>query len=308
MLKRSLCLLFAVALTSCNSEPSKEASTATSAPAPKPPAKELWNVRIAIDAPESAYVDPKTGDIYVSIIGGMPDKKDGDGRIARISKDGRSTNASWADGLNAPKGLGAWEGTLWTADIDEIVGISMASGKISSRVKVKDAKLLNDVTVAHDGTVYVSDMMGNRIYTLAGGKLGVFAEGEQLEYPNGVLLEGDALVVGGWGSKPKDDFSTDVLGHLYKLDLKTKMKTNITPEPVANIDGVEPDGEGGYIISDYLAGKIIRVSKDGKTKTLTTFKPGTADIAFIWALKTLIVPHMQENKVAAYDISGAFVE
>jgi sugar lactone lactonase YvrE len=305
MFKRSLGLLFAFALTACSSEPAKEAASPTPAPTPKPAAKEIWNVQLGIDAPESAYVDSKTGDVFVSLIGGMPNEKDGNGRIARISHDGRTTNATWADGLNAPKGLRAWDNTLWTADIDEIVGFNMETGKVSTRVKVKDAKFLNDVTVGHDGTVYVSDMMGNKIYTLGGGKVSVFAEGEQLEYPNGLFLEGDQLIVGGWGSKPKDDFTNDVKGHLYKLDLKTKMKTLITPEPFANIDGVESDGAGGYLVSDYLAGAILRVSKDGKAKRIAAFKPGTADIGFHWAQQRLIIPHMNENKVAAYDISGA---
>jgi len=171
MFKRSLCLAFALALTACNSEPAKEPESATPPPAPKPAVAELWNVTLGIDAPESTYVDPKTGDVYVSLIGGMPDQKDGNGRIAKISNNGRTTNATWADGMNAPKGLRSYEGTLWTADIDEILGFDMATGKLSTRVKVKDAKFLNDVATGPDGTVYVSDMMGNKIYTLKAGKL-----------------------------------------------------------------------------------------------------------------------------------------
>jgi DNA-binding beta-propeller fold protein YncE len=305
MLKRSFVVFFAFALTACKAAPAPEPSAVGPITPPKLPVKELWNVTLGIDAPESAYVDSKTGEVYVSLIGGMPDKKDGNGRIAKISHDGRTTNATWADGLNAPKGLKAWDNVLWTADIDEIVGFNMETGKLAKRVKVPDAKFLNDVTIGADGTVYVSDMLGNKIYALAGSKVSVFAEGEQLEYPNGLFFEGDHIVVGGWGSKPKDDFTTDVKGHLFKLDLSTKKKTLITPEPLANIDGVESDGAGGYIVSDYLAGTILRVAKDGKSKTLATFKPGTADIGFMWAGQRLIVPHMNENKVAAYDISGA---
>ena len=304
MFKRVCCVVFAFTLTACSSsEPAKEAAAP---PPPKPAAAELWSVGIGIETPESAYVDPRSGDVYVSIIAGMPGEKDGNGRIAKITGDGRTTNAMWADGMNAPKGLRSHEGTLWTADIDEIIGIDMATGKQSSKVKVKGAGFLNDVAVGSDGTVYVSDMMGNKIYALKGGKLSVFAEGEELlEHPNGLLVDGESLVVGGWGSKPKEDFTTDVKGRLFKLNLKTKLKTTITPEPAANIDGLESDGSGGYIISDYLAGKIIHVSADGRMKTLTTFEPSTADIGYIPAQKRLLVPHMNQNKITAYDISGA---
>jgi hypothetical protein len=248
-------------------------------------------------------VDPASGEIYVSNVMGMPDQKDGMGTIAKISADGGTVNAMWVTGLNAPKGIRSYQGTLWTTDIDEIVGIDMTSGKVTSKTKAPGAQFLNDTAVGSDGTVYVSDMMGNKIYALKDGKVSVFAEGEDLEFPNGLLVEGDSLVVGGWG-KPKPDFTTDVPGRLFKLDLKTKMKTAITPDPTANIDGLESDGRGGYIVSDYLAGKILNISGSGAVTTITTFMPSTADIGFIAADKRLIVPHMNENKIVAYDISG----
>jgi len=304
MIKRLLCVLFVFTLCACSSEPAKEEPKETAAPAPKPAAAELWTVSEGIQTPESTYVDPASGDIYVSSVEGMPAEKDGKGHISKISSDGKTLNAMWVTGLNAPKGLRSYEGTLWVTDIDEIVGIDMATAKVKSKTKVAGAQFLNDTAVGSDGTVYVSDMMGNKIIALKGGKTSVVAEGEELEYPNGLLVEGDVLVVGGWG-KPKPDFTTDVPGRLFKWDLKTKKKTLITPEPAANIDGLESDGKGGYIATDYLAGKVLHITADGKVTTVTTFMPSTADIAFIPAENRLIVPHMNENKIVAYDISGA---
>ena len=304
MIKRLLCVLFVFTLCACSSEPAKEEPKETAAPAPKPAAVELWTVSEGIQTPESTYVDPVSGDIYVSSVEGMPAEKDGKGHISKISSDGKTVIAMWVTGFNAPKGLRSYEGTLWVTDIDEIVGIDMATAKVKSKTKVAGAQFLNDTAVGSDGTVYVSDMMGNKIIALKGGKTSVVAEGEELEYPNGLLVEGDVLVVGGWG-KPKPDFTTDVPGRLFKWDLKTKKKTLITPEPAANIDGLESDGKGGYIATDYLAGKVLHITADGKVTTLTTFMPSTADIAFIPAENRLIVPHMNENKIVAYDISGA---
>ena len=122
--------------------------------------------------------------------------------------------ADWFTALNAPKGLRSFGGTLWVADLDEVIGIDVASGKENARVKIDGAKFLNDVAVGADGTVYASDMLGNKIYGVKDGKATVFAEGEQLEYPNGLFVEGERLVVGGWG-KPEADFTTKVPGHLY---------------------------------------------------------------------------------------------
>jgi len=263
-----------------------------------------WTVTEGIDAPESVYVDPDSGFIFVSQVTGQAGERDGTGRIVKLSSDGKLVSASWVTGLNAPKGLRGYKGTLWTADIDEVVGMEISSGRIVSRVKVQGAQFLNDVACGADGTVYVSDTMLSRIYAIKDGKASVFAEGEQLEYPNGLLVEGDRLVVGGWG-KPEPDFSTKVPGRLFTLDLKTKQKTLITRNPVGNIDGVESDGKGGYIVTDWMAGKVLRISPQGDIRLIRQFAQGTADHAFLPAGNVLIVPHMNENKVAAYDISDA---
>src|SRR5262249_11115003 len=126
---------------------------------------------------------------------------------------------------------------------------------------------------------------------------------EDLEWPNGVLVEGDSLVVGGWG-RPEADFSTKVPGRLFKIDLKTKKKTLITKEPTGNLDGVESDGHGGWVVTDWRAGKVMHVSAAGQVKLLSQVKQGTADHAYLPEMRLLILPHMMENKVAAYDLSA----
>lgn len=262
----------------------------------------LWEAAGGMDTPESAYVDRDTGFVFVSQIAGEPDGRDGNGRIVQLGSDGAVLSESWVTGLNAPKGLRSHDGVLWTADIDEVIGIDIRTAEIVSRIAIGGALFLNDVAVGGDGTVYVSDMAATRIYAVRDGGYEVFAEGEELEYPNGLLVDGGQLIVGGWG-RPEADFTTVVPGRLFALDLETKEKTLITPDPFANIDGVESDGQGGYVITDYLAGKLMHVSANGTVRDLGVFGPGTADLAFIADRGVAIVPHMQENRVAAYDVS-----
>ena len=296
-------LLFVVlvaALSSCSSAPEQPA-----APPPPPPKPDepKWTATDGIATPESVYVDV-TGEIYTSQIDGMPDQKDGKGHIAKLNADGTVANAMWATGFNAPKGLRAANGTLWVADIDEVVGVDMATGMIKSHTKVPGAQFLNDIDVAADGTVYVSDTFASKISTVKDGKVATFVSGPDFEYPNGLLLEGDHLVVGGWG-KPEADFSTKVPGRIYTLNLMTKEKKLITPEPAGNFDGIESDGKGGYIVTDYNKGKLLSVSATGEIKDIATFMPGTADLAYIAGQTLAIVPHMNENKIVAYNISAA---
>jgi len=300
---RIACLVLLVLAIACNSTPpAAEAPAPAPAPAAAPAPTAGWTVTESIATPESIYYDAASGFIFTSQINGMPTDRDGNGRIVKLNADGTMAAANWVTGLNAPKGLRAHNGTLWTADLDDVVGVDIASGRITSVAKITGAQFLNDVAVGPDGTVYVSDFLANRIYSLKDGNVTTFAEGEQLEYPNGLLVDGNRLIVGSWG-KPEADFSTKVPGRLYALDLATKQKTLITPKPFGNIDGLESDGRGGYLVSDYLKGKILRVSASGESTDIQTFMPGAADIGFIPSINAVLVPHMNENKVAAYDIS-----
>jgi hypothetical protein len=297
-----------MAVVSCggsqNPAPTSESSAAQAVPAAQPPAvKAGWSVQ-DMRTPESVYLDEGSGYLFVSQIAGSPTERDGNGRISKLGLDGSIVSADWFTGLNAPKGLRSFGGALWVADIDEVIGIDVASAKEIARVKIAGAQFLNDVAIGAEGTVYVSDTMGNRIYAVNDGKSTVFAEGEELEYPSGLFVDGERLIVGGWG-KPEADFSTKVPGRLYMLDLKTKQKTLITKQPLGNIDGLEQEARGGFLVTDSIAGKLIQVSPTGESHVIRTFKPGLADHTFLYAQgDILIAPHMNENMVAAYDLSG----
>ena len=240
-MKRAAALMFSVALAACGggTEPATEAPAA---PAQEGPAALTagWTATEGIATPESVFYDPASGAIFASQIDGAPDGRDGNGRIARLNADGSVANANFVTGLNAPKGLRVCDGTLWTADIDEVIAIDAATGAIRTRTKIDGAMFLNDVACA-GGTAYVTDMMANKIHSVTNGTAMVVAEGADLSFPNGLLVDGNALIVGSWGSQPRPDFSTEVPGHIYRYDLQTKQKTNITQAPPLSARQALPD-------------------------------------------------------------------
>jgi sugar lactone lactonase YvrE len=176
--------------------------SATDGNAEKPPAfPVLWEVSDGLEAPESAYFDKGSGFLFVSQVGGGgPTGKDGDGCIAKLTPDGNVIDNKWIAGLNAPKGLRSHDGKLWVSDIDRIVGIDIEKGEIAATVEVTGAKFLNDVACDAEGAVYVSDMTASKIYCYKDDEVSVFAEGVDLENPNGLLVDGDRLIVAAWGS------------------------------------------------------------------------------------------------------------
>lgn len=271
--------------------------------AEKPPYPVVWELATGVLSPESAYFDPASGYVFVSNIGeGGPTGKDGDGYISKVSVQGEMLDARWITGLHAPKGLRSHGGRLWVADIDQLVEVDIEQGTIVQRVPVENATFLNDVACDRDGAVYVSDTLNSRIYRYRDGNVELFAEGEELEYPNGLLVVNDRLVVAAWG-RPKPDFSTDVPGRLFTLDLTTAEKSLITAEPLGNLDGVELVAEGRYLVSDWNAGKVLYVTPTGASREVLQLPKGTADIGYIPDQQVLIVPQMSENRVTAYRLT-----
>jgi sugar lactone lactonase YvrE len=259
----------------------------------KPTLKVVWSVDKDLVNPESAYVEPQSGDIYVSNIGEGEAKKDGNGYISKLDSKGKMVKAKWATGLNDPKGIRSAKGTLWVSDVDEVVGFSLKDGKETDRVKVEGAQFLNDVAAGSDGTIYVTDLLASKVYAIKDGKFSVFAEGDQ---------HGDRILLGGWGTPP--GFNPTTPGHLLSLDMKTKKVTKITKAPTANLDGVELDGKGGYTCTDWKSGKVFHITKDGKVTVIMEAEPSTADHAYLPKQNLLILPHMRQNKVVAYEFKA----
>ena len=272
---------------------------------PEPTA--LWTLSADVNAPESAYYDATSNAIFVSSINGDVLAKDGNGYISRLAADGKVVNAKWATGLNAPKGLRSVGGTLWVTDIDEVVAIEIASGRITSRVKIDGAKFLNDLATAPDGTVYASDSQTFRIYAVKDGNASMFVEiAEPIETPNGVLVDGNRLIVGTMGAPGARGAQEGPPsgGRLIAFDLRTKAKTEITPQPIGGIDGIESDGRGGFLVTDVFGMRLLHVSASGTTRTLLQFTAAGADFGYIASRQVAVVPFLFGNSVAAYDLSG----
>lgn len=274
---------------------------ATLAVAETAPPKQLWEVT-GLENPESALPDVSSGTIYVSNVSGEALDKNGNGFISKVAMDGTLTTLKWVEGLNAPKGLAIAGGKLYTADIDALVVIDIASGKIETSYPAQDAVFLNDIAADADGAIYVSDMATNKIWRLSGGAFEVFLDDPALNNPNGLLVEDDTLLVASWGPLSGDEANT-VNGTMVSVDLKTKKITKVEGDtPEGNLDGLEPLGDGTYVVSDWVAGKVYTFGAGQKPETILTLEQGAADVGYEAESKTLYVPRMMQNTVRAYQM------
>ena len=261
--------------------------------------KLLWEAK-GLAQPESVVQDPATGAIYVSNIAGAIMQKDGNGFIAKLRPDGTVIELEWVKGLNAPTGLALHDRTLYVADVDELVEINIASGEIAKRYEAKDAIFLNDVAVDEEGTVYASDTPMNTIWRLTGGSFEPWLANDALNGPNGLIVQGDKLIVASLGKVPSAGQKQE-LGGLFAVDVRDQSLSKLgNGELIGNLDGLQALQSGVYLVTDWAAGGLYRVDAKGKAERLIKLNQGSADFLYLPDKKTMLIPMMLNNSLAAY--------
>jgi sugar lactone lactonase YvrE len=249
------------------------------------------------EKPESVFWDARSRTWFVSNFAGTENEKDGKGWISRLDADGKAVKERWVEGLNSPHGIRIDGETLYVADVDELVVIEVSKARIKARIPAPGAKFLNDVAVGPAGEVYVSDTLESSVYRCT-RTCEVFVKSEKLENPNGLFVEGNRLIVAAWGViTDPNTFATTTPGRLLAVNLKTK---EITPpgdgRPLGNLDGVEKDG-ADYLVTDFMASKLFRVSRSGAVTLLREGFKNSADIGYDPVRKLVAVPETEGGSV-----------
>ncbi|MEY5021272.1 MAG: hypothetical protein RJA91_841 [Pseudomonadota bacterium] len=256
-------------------------------------AHESLNTISGFISPESVVQDAK-GDIYVSEIGEF--NKDGDGKITRISIDGKLS--TFANGMDDPKGLIFIGKSLYVTDKNRVLKVE-PDGKWnvfgSTMAFPQTPIFLNDITSDESGNLYVSDSgnlkSGGAIFKIAKDKKITLVLNENMPEilaPNGLwIFKNDLYEV---------DFSS---GILYKINLKTKSISKVA-EALGGGDGLVKSGDN-FFVSDWKNGKIYKVQGN----KVSLFKDGfsaAADIALTYDKKSIITPDMKAGSVTIVPI------
>ena len=245
--------------------------------------KAAWTKKGGLALPEAVVFDPKRNECYVSNYFNA-----GREFISRVSPAGEVIEREWIKGLRMPTGMCLKGDTLYAVDRSGLNVIDIKKGNVVEMIPLPGLRMANDVAMDPAGNFYISDTAAGSVYSYAGGKLEPWLE--NLSRPNALFCEKGRLLV---GQNEK----------LITVDLKSKAVHVLARfEQGSNIDGIEADGSGGYLVGDHN-GKLYRLSAKGeKTLLLDTSTPGDkiADFAFIPKLKRLVIPTFDGNSLAAY--------
>ena len=162
-------------------------------------------------------------------------------------------------------------------------------------------QFLNDVAADAQGNVYVSDSNTSTIWRLAGGKFEKWLEDPALKFPNGLLRLGrqaDHRRLGRAGHVGQ----SAAPANLVQVSIADKKISDLGDgRPVGNLDGIEPIGDD-FLVTDWVAGALYRIDRNGKATLLIDLKQGSADIGYVPETGLLLIPMMMGDKLVAYKV------
>jgi len=243
--------------------------------------------------PESALHDPAADVYLVANIAGHPLLKDGNGFISRVSPAGEVLALRWIDGaadgveLHAPKGMAIAGDSLWVADIDVLRAFHRVTGAPLAAVSVPDAAFLNDVALAADGAILVSDSHAECLWRLApDGTVARFGPERIGSFPNGLAANGVALWVA--AAEPN---------RLLKLDTTGESLATVSM-PAGGLDGLVLLDDATLLVSSWEKSAVYRVGRERRPARVLNELPSPADIGFDAKRRRVLVPLFREDGLA----------
>ena len=258
------------------------------------------------EAPESAITSGNK--IFVSNIGGAqpnPMALDGNGFISELATDGKIIQKKFNQAmLNGPKGLAIIGNTLYTADINRVVGFNMSSGEKVFELSFPYAKMMNDLSTVDDKHLVVSETVGGNVYLInVPGKS--FEVIGNINGANGVTYDAATKKLYACGMGMNMDGS----GKLYVKDMNSKSAsfTELPNSPTGVFDGLEMIDNTHLLVTDWHGADstkgrfVIYDLKDNSMKTYSV-DAGPADVHYDKASHTFYLPQMLKNSLLIEDL------
>jgi sugar lactone lactonase YvrE len=223
------------------------------------------------------------------------------GFVSIVTPDGVVEKLKWIDGaasgLADPLGLFIAGDKVYLADVDTVRIYDRRSGASISAIKVPGAQRLNDLAVAHDGTIYVTDSAkpdqpGALFRISPGGKVIEWvARNDALEKPNGIALMPDGTIV--HGGRGVNLVFRNVSGRILRERTL----------PTGKIDGIVALADGGLLVASQDGHTVYHVAaNNGSITQVAKDIEVPAAIGYDAKRNRLIVPQIRAASLTFVDL------
>ena len=252
-------------------------------------------------APESAVYDANSDVYIVTNIGSLD--QSGSGYISLVAPDGHTLQQRWiTNGANAaildhPLGSEIFDSTLYVVDTGAIRRFDLATGLPLGSTEIAGTTMLNDLGIAPDGTIYVTDTGSpadspdGAIYRIApDGTVSLFATGSELANPNGIAINASGNIVTVSSGAPNMQIRSPSGRLLRTIDL-----------PFDQNDGLIALADGGFFVSSIRGSAVMHVGSNGAVEIIATDISNPASIGLDLLRNRIIIPQLWTNSISFFD-------
>jgi sugar lactone lactonase YvrE len=255
----------------------------------------VWELEEGLMMPESAAWDPQREHFYVSNMNPAGPAEFGEtGYVSRIDATGHVLDNQWVTGLRGPTGVAVLGDRLYAVERTGVAVIDLDTGEIVDRRLIEtQGGFLNDLAVADDESLFVSDSALGVIYRWRPDGAELWFEDEAIAGANGLLVQKDRLIATTMGSES-----------LVAINLKTRDIEAIVDLRPFGGDGITADGSGAYLVSDY-SGLLLRVDLQGAREVLIDSRDtgiSLTDFAFAPERSLAVIPTLRGNTLMAFTL------
>ena len=248
------------------------------------PAEIAWTASGEFCEPETVLAMPDDT-LLVSNVCGFSEP--GNGYLTLLDIDGNVIDWRAVDSLDSPLGMAFSNDRLFVVDGNRVRIFGWPAYAPIETIPLSTS-VANDIAVAGDGTIYVSDSATHQVIRRRpdGGE-SLVAEGFRFGNANGLQLFGNGLYVGG--------------EYLWRVDLTTGAVDTLGADWLKDIDGIEFERDG-TLQATPVGGPLIRYRDDTDIQILDGDGVSSANHGYARRHRLALIPTGYDNTVIAIQL------
>ena len=214
-------------------------------------------------------------------------RQEGSGYLSVMDAEGHVLKPRAVDHLDSPLGMAFFEDRIYVVDANRVRLFAWPDYAPVDVINL-DTRVANDVAVAGDGSVFVSDSARHQVVRVSPeGEQSVFAGEGRFENANGMAIRDNTLYVGG--------------ARVWAVDLSSEKVTTVGPAWMGDIDGIEFESDGTLQVT-IVGGPLIRYRGRRDVQILGGDRVSSTNHGYSPEFGLALIPTGYDNTVIALKI------